>query len=483
MSFSKKLLDFTVSPDEYPLNEMLKLFNRTLSKKNIAISNEQLEQFLHILSLKDSYDFYKHEYCIGFIYPFLSRCSTEQIIKILNNKCLPISISSDIVVFRKIDASKLLESTIYDLGIYSFYLSNEDAYLERAILESGMRTLSDENKPRIYLGSTYSKNHENVIPRLYKIKKEIGMNIESLKPITETEMLQKLMNTADNLLNIGVITSPNPLPEKLNQMINEIFNEDLEYTAYSFEDSKLIKENSTINEYLSLKIIPVVTIVDNFDSIKFFLRLKNRGYSSPNPKFDNAKIITKLEYTTYFEKLDYFSQRILYDLFFKYSNQYDLIELIQSYIIKKENVIDYILSGHNLPIYSSSESKIISTIEDIQKQKKLLENNLLVFFNNSSSYNSFIRELFEENKMDSDLFNILLSIDFQKFNINLSFDIILNNIDFFDEEKLTKLRGQIYFNQEYVYKKQPIFTKELEDMGFNKDFAKILGFKIITDIL
>lgn len=33
MSFSKKLLDFTVSPDEYPLNEMLKLFNRTLSKK------------------------------------------------------------------------------------------------------------------------------------------------------------------------------------------------------------------------------------------------------------------------------------------------------------------------------------------------------------------------------------------------------------------------------------------------------------------
>lgn len=483
MSFSKKLLDFTVSPDEYPLNEMLKLFNRTLSKKNIAISNEQLEQFLHILSLKDSYDFYKHEYCIGFIYPFLSRCSTEQIIKILNNKCLPISISSDIVVFRKIDASKLLESTIYDLGIYSFYLSNEDAYLERAILESGMRTLSDENKPRIYLGSTYSKNHENVIPRLYKIKKEIGMNIESLKPITETEMLQKLRNTADNLLNIGVITSPNPLPEKLNQMINEIFNEDLEYTAYSFEDSKLIKENSTINEYLSLKIIPVVTIVDNFDSIKFFLRLKNRGYSSPNPKFDNAKIITKLEYATYFEKLDYFSQRILYDLFFKYSNQYDLIELIQSYIIKKENVIDYILSGHNLPIYSSSESKIISTIEDIQKQKKLLENNLLVFFNNSSSYNSFIRELFEENKMDSDLFNILLSIDFQKFNINLSFDIILNNIEFFDEEKLTKLRGQIYFNQEYVYKKQPIFTKELEDMGFNKDFAKILGFKIITDIL
>lgn len=483
MSFPKKLLDFTVTPDEYPLNVMLKLFNRTLSKKNIAISKEQLEQFLHILSLKDSYDFYKHEYCIGFIYTFLSRCSTEQIIKILNNKCLPISILSDIVVLRRIDASKLLESTIYDLGIYSFYLDNKDDYLERIILESGMKTLSDENKPRIYLGSTYSKNHENVIPRLYKIKKEIGMNTDLLNPITETEILQKLRSTADNLLNVGAITSPNPLPEKLNQMINEVCKKDLEYTAYSFEDSKMIKENPTINEYLSLKIIPVVTIVDNLDSIKFFLRLKNKGYSRPNPKFDNAKIITKLEYITYFEKLDYFNQRIFYDLFFKYSNQYDLIELIQSYIIKKENVIDYILSGNSLPIYSSSESRILRIIEDKQKQKELLKNNLLIFFNNSSEYNSFIRGLFEDNKMDVDLFNILLSIDFQKFNITLNFDTILNNIEFFNIEKLNKLKGQIYFNQEYVYKKQPIFTKELEDMGFTKEFANILGFKIIADML
>lgn len=483
MNFSKKLLDFTVSPDEYPLNEMLKLLNRTFSKKDIEISDEQLEYFLHIMTLKDSYDFYKHEYCIGFIYPFLSRCSTEQIIKILNAKCLPISIASDIVVLRKIDASKLLESTIYDLGIYSFYLTNEDDYIERIILESGMKTLSDETKPRIYIGSTYSKNHENVIPRLYKLKKEIGMNTDLIKPITEKEMLQKLKNTADNLLNIGVVTSPDSLPENLKQMINEVFKEEtLEYTNYSIDDMQMIENNQTIMEYLKLKIIPVVTIVDNLDSIKFFLRLKSRGYTSQNPKFDNAKIITKLEYITYFEKLDYFSQRIFYDLFFKYTNQYDLVELIQSFATKKENVVDYILKGNSLPIYSSSESKIIEMIEDKYLQKELLEKNLLMFFNNYREYNSFIRELFEKNKMNLDLLNILLSVDFHKYNIFLNFDIILNNIEFFNKEMLSKLTGYVYFNQDYAYDNQPIFTKHLESKGITEEYAKILGFKRLIDM-
>lgn len=483
MNFSKKLLDFTVSPEEYPLNEMLKLLNRTFSKKDIEISDEQLEYFLHIMSLKDSYDFYKHEYCIGFIYPFLSRCSTEQIIKILNAKCLPISIASDIVVLRKIDASTLLESTIYDLGIYSFYLTNEDDYIERIILESGMKTLSDETKPRIYIGSTYSKNHENVIPRLYKLKKEIGMNTDLIKPITEKEMLQKLKNTADNLLNVGVVTSPDSLPENLKQMINEVFKEEtLEYTNYSIDDMQMIENNQTIIEYLKLKIIPVVTIVDNLDSIKFFLRLKGRGYNSQNPKFDNAKIITKLEYTNYFEGLDYFNQRILYDLFFKYSNQYDLIELIQSFVTKKDNIVDYILKGNSLPIYASSDSRIIEMIEDSHLKKELLEKNLLMFFSNSRGYNSFVRELFEKNKMSLDLFNILMSVDFHKFNIFFNFDIILNNIEFFNKEILSKLSGHVYFNQDYVFDNQPIFTKQLENKGITEEYAKILGFKRLIDM-
>lgn len=485
MNNNKKLVEFIINKDKHTLKDFLIYIARKINKKELKISDDIFTEFILLSKLKPNSEYISDDYCFGFIYMFLSRCSDSQIISIINDEILPNSILKDTLIMRNIDVSDIKKSSLNYLGISSLYLSNSknNQELENKIIEIAKNDINENDSVYFYAGLSFSNTHLNSLQRFLKIKNE--SNIEKVIIKTSTDILLKIRRELSNkFLNLGVFHSLHHINKSDTNRFLEISpNIELNNTLNKYEID-LLNKYPDVKTYLKNKVIPTISLYESLDYLTFKLKVQGKIKFSraSKPEFKNYNLFTKIEYNSYFKDINYLDQNILYNLIFGDVNRYEISGLLMKYN-NSENINTEIIQGKVYPVYYTGIYRKIKE-SDIENKSKIFIKNFHMFFNNNSEFTKLIIYILdsENEEFKQTMFEFLSTLDFEKYYLKLKFETLINNFDKIPDKLKKNIGSNIEFENKYCFNNIPIYTENLQKKGLSKDFAKCLGFKMITDI-
>ena len=378
ITFDKNVSDF------YVLNNLLRLYNFMIKEKNFIKNN--------IINKYKNYKYNKKDN------KFIEKLPSYFELDKNNKEIKELNLEESIILY--INNIILNNIDILDINIiykklqYFFYSQKYNSYLFNIIIKFNLIDKNNQNNKEIFIKNTlnylndyklikFPKVYEDYLEKTFKIfiKENIGDNLVNNK--NKLELIIKYLD----------ITKKNKFSNEETNLINKIINEknenekgfniNLNNKYNNFIDFKIIYNNETLNNNISVKPFDILNIkIDlllkkeeiflNIDKIKIFFNseinndVNNKNYMN---NYKEIKISNKLS------KKNNISFN--FNHLIKYSNyNYFLIDNISIYLENGNKInINNIKIDNNIILYAKNgiNEKIVKIIEDNNLDNKKIK--------------------------------------------------------------------------------------------------------------